>query len=101
MTSVNTPMTRTISVSALTLTMGLALTACGSAKNVYDFTQINGMEPTSDITVQIPEDLKRAAGADAEGLLVTSYAAKAHKLDGRATARSTSTSATPRVRPRG
>jgi|GEM_PF-7071182 len=51
MTSANTPMTRTISAGALALTVGFALTACGGAKNVYDFTQINGMEPTSDITV--------------------------------------------------
>lgn len=80
MTSDTRTMTRTISAAALTITVGLALTACSGAKNVYDFTQINGLEPASEIRIQIPDGLKKAAGSDVENLLVTSYAAKSRDL---------------------
>ncbi len=73
---------RRIGLAMLGAVSAMALSGCSTAPgSVYDFTQINGMEPAQQITVQIPQALKDAAGADAENLLVTSVVVKSLDLD--------------------
>lgn len=69
----------------------LTLAACGSDPassgdggsdgDTYEW-QTNGIAPGEELAIQVPDALRDAAGAEADGLLVKSYELKAHELDG-------------------
>ncbi|OYN92705.1 hypothetical protein [Parenemella sanctibonifatiensis] len=40
-----------------------------SAGNVYEF-QTNGIEPSADVTIRLPDDLREVMGADADNLVI-------------------------------
>ncbi|MEU3232661.1 hypothetical protein ACIQFP_23385 [Nocardiopsis alba] len=62
---------------------GLALTGCSSGPDgVYDFTRSEYLEPAPSVLIQIPDELRETAGADAEGLLVTSLLVNSRELEG-------------------
>ncbi|WP_193107340.1 hypothetical protein [Brachybacterium sp. FME24] len=50
-----------------------------SAANVYEF-QANGIEPSEEITIRVPDDLREAMGADADGMVVDQIAVTGHDL---------------------
>ncbi|MGO2616108.1 MAG: hypothetical protein ACTH9B_12690 [Brevibacterium aurantiacum] len=50
-----------------------------SAANVYEF-QANGIEPSDEITIRVPDDLREAMGADADGMVVDQIAVTGHDL---------------------
>lgn len=53
----------------------------GSSGSVYEF-QTNGIAPSDEVTIQLPDDLRKAMGPEADGLIVDKIVAKGHKLDG-------------------
>ena len=62
---------------------GLALTGCSSGPDgVYDFTRSEYLEPAPSVLIQIPDELRETAGADAEGLLVTSLLVNSRESEG-------------------
>ncbi|MFB8765855.1 hypothetical protein [Nocardiopsis alba] len=62
---------------------GIVLTGCSSGPDgVYDFTRSEYLEPAPSVGIDIPDGLREAAGADAEGLLVSSAIAGSRELEG-------------------
>lgn len=55
-------------------------TESDSAANVYEF-QTNGIEPAEEITIRVPDDLREAMGADADGMVVDQIVATAHDVE--------------------
>lgn len=51
------------------------------AANVYEF-QTNGIEPAEEISIRVPDDLREAMGADADGMVVDQIVATAHDVEG-------------------
>lgn len=89
-------MKRTLHRPAVTLAvaiLGVALAGCSSdpseaptdgtgsdsAANVYEF-QTNGIEPSSEMTVRVPDDLREAMAADADGMVIDQVAVTGHDL---------------------
>lgn len=73
--------TKTAAMAALGLS-ALLLTACsGGQGDAFEF-QPEAIEPASDITISIPDDLREALGSQADGILVDSVDATPHDLDG-------------------
>lgn len=50
-----------------------------SAAIVYEF-QTNGIEPSEEITIRVPDDLREVMGADANGLVIDEIAVTGHDL---------------------
>lgn len=73
--------------------LGLSLAGCSSeptetpddesggdsAADVYEF-QTNGTEPSSEVTVRVPDDLREAMGADADGMVIDQVTVTGHDL---------------------
>lgn len=91
-------MKRTLHRPAATIAaaiLGLSLVGCSSdpaetptnesggdsATNVYEF-QTNGIEPSEEITVRVPDDLREVMGADADGMVVDEIVVTGHELEG-------------------
>lgn len=62
-------------------TAGTGGTSGDSAANVYEF-QTNGIEPSEEITIRVPDDLREAMGADADSMVVDQIVATAHDVEG-------------------
>lgn len=52
----------------------------GEAANVFEF-QTNGIQPAEEITVQVPDDLREAMGAEADGLVLNGFTVRAHDVE--------------------
>lgn len=52
-----------------------------TAANVFEF-QTNGIEPAEEISIRVPDDLREAMGADADGMVVDQIVATAHDVEG-------------------
>lgn len=91
-------MKRTLHKPAATLAvaiLGFSLAGCSSgpaetptdgtdgdsAANVYEF-QTNGIEPSEEIAIRVPDDLREAMGADADSMVVDQIVATAHDVEG-------------------
>lgn len=91
-------MMRTLHRPAATLAvaiLGVSLAGCSSgpaetptdgtggdsAANVFEF-ETNGIEPSSEVTVRVPDDLREVMGADADGMVVDQIVVTAHEIDG-------------------
>ncbi|MGO1373254.1 MAG: hypothetical protein ACTHU4_03440 [Corynebacterium casei] len=75
--------------------LGLTLVGCGSdpaetpdnetggdtAASVYEF-QTNGIEPSNEVTVRTPDDLREVMGADANNLVIDQIVVTGHDLGG-------------------
>lgn len=89
-------MKRTLHRPAVTLAvaiLGISLAGCSSdpaetptdetgsdsAANVYEF-QANGIEPSNEVTVRVPDDLREAMGADADGMVIDQVTVTGHDL---------------------
>lgn len=73
--------------------LGLSLVGCSSdrpdtpdeetggatAANVYEF-QTNGIEPSNDVTIRVPDDLREVMGADSDNLVIDQIAVTGHDL---------------------
>lgn len=55
--------------------------AAGPTGPVFEF-QPEGVEPADEITIRVPDGLREAMGAGAEGLIAEEITATAHELDG-------------------
>ncbi|MBP2383284.1 hypothetical protein JOF43_003273 [Brachybacterium sacelli] len=90
-------MMRTLHRPAATIAaaiLGLSLVGCASdpaetpddetggdsTASVYEF-QTNGVEPSSEVTVRVPDDLREVMGADAGGLVIDQIVVTAHELE--------------------
>lgn len=62
-------------------TAGTGGTSGDSAANVYEF-QTNGIEPSEEITIRVPDDLREAMGADADSMVVDQIVATSHDVEG-------------------
>lgn len=49
--------------------------------SVFEF-QTNGVEPSDKVTIRVPDDLRDAMGAEANGLVVDQLVATPHKVEG-------------------
>jgi hypothetical protein len=76
------PITRATTAIAGIVAATLALSSCGGAKETYDFTQINGVEPASSFMVELPKELLEVAGPAGENLLVESFTISSKELKG-------------------
>lgn len=56
-------------------------TGSDSTANVFEF-QTNGVEPSEEITIRVPGDLREAMGSDADGMVVDQIVATAHDVEG-------------------
>ncbi|MEW1988171.1 hypothetical protein AB0365_08130 [Brevibacterium casei] len=89
-------MKRTLHRPAATLAvaiLGLSLAGCSSdpaetstdetggesAANIFEF-QVNGIEPSSKVTIRVPDDLREVMGADADGMVIDEIAVTGHDL---------------------
>ncbi|SMX93146.1 hypothetical protein BAUR9175_02989 [Brevibacterium aurantiacum] len=52
-----------------------------SAANIYEF-ETNGVEPSSEVTVRVPDDLREVMGADAGDMVIDQIVVTAHELEG-------------------
>lgn len=89
-------MKRTLHKPAATLAvaiLGFSLAGCSSgpaetptdgtdgdsAANIFEF-QVNGIEPSSKVTIRVPDDLREVMGADADGMVIDEIAVTGHDL---------------------
>lgn len=89
-------MKRTLHRPAVTLAvaiLGVSLAGCSSdpaetptdetgsdsAANLYEF-QTNGIDPSNEVTVRVPDDLREAMGADADGMVIDQVTVTGHDL---------------------
>ncbi|QRN78890.1 MAG: hypothetical protein JK586_10745 [Nocardiopsis sp. BM-2018] len=64
---------RILTPASVLTVAALALTGCSSTPDsLYDFTRDSYVEPDTALQIEIPDELREAAGEEAEGLLVTS-----------------------------
>lgn len=52
-----------------------------AAAGVYEF-QTNASEPSEEVTIRIPDELREVMGADADGMVVDLIAVSAHEIEG-------------------
>lgn len=52
-----------------------------SAATVFEF-QTNGIEPSTEVTIRVPTDLREVMGAEADGMVVDEIVVAGHELDG-------------------
>lgn len=95
MTTTSTFARRLLTIAAPITLTGLVLAGCSStpapgetqspaepnSSNVFEF-QTNGIEPSDEITILVPEDLREAMGADAGAITTDEIVASSHPLDG-------------------
>ena len=89
-------MKRTLHRPAVTLAvaiLGISLAGCSSdpaetptdetgsdsAANTFEF-QTNGIDPSNEVTVRVPDDLREAMGADADGMVIDQVTVTGHDL---------------------
>lgn len=51
-----------------------------STANVYEF-QTNGIEPSEEITVRVPDDLRETMGTEVDGLVLNGFTVRAHDVE--------------------
>ena len=56
-------------------------TGSDSAANLYEF-QMNGIDPSNEVTVRVPDDLREVMGADASNLVIDEIAVTGRDLGG-------------------
>lgn len=56
-------------------------TGGGTSANVFEF-QTNGIEPSDKVTIRVPDDLRDAMGAEANGLVVDQLVVTPHEVEG-------------------